>query len=136
MKRLYFALTLTVIASLLLTACGSPAALARPTAPPTPRSLVAFAAQVPAGIAAPIVVQRTPERGEELPLDGTIELVFDRAMDQAAMESAFTIAPRSREASSGPTSAPSASSQPKPWTAPPGTTSSWGRAPRTPTVWP
>jgi uncharacterized protein YfaS (alpha-2-macroglobulin family) len=101
MKRLYFALTLTVIASLLLTACG-PTPQARPTAPPTskptsqptPIPLVASAAQVPVGTAAPIVVQRTPERGEELPLDGTIELIFDRAMDQAAMENAFRISPK------------------------------------------
>ncbi|MFB0537277.1 MAG: Ig-like domain-containing protein [Anaerolineae bacterium] len=101
MKRLYFALTLTVVASLLLTACGGPTALTQPTAQPTPEPtpqptptpLVA-SAQVPAGTAAPIVVQRTPERGEELPLDGTIELVFDRAMDQAAVERALSINPK------------------------------------------
>jgi len=90
MKRLYLALTLTVIASLLLTACGIPTVLTRPT----PRPMLAYAAQLPAGIAAPILVQRTPERGEELLLDGTIELVFDRAMDQAAVEGAFSISPK------------------------------------------
>ncbi|HID63525.1 MAG TPA: alpha-2-macroglobulin, partial [Anaerolineae bacterium] len=94
MKRLYFAFTLTVVASLLLTACGGLAALTRSTVQPTPTSLLAYAAQLPAGTAAPIVVQRTPERGEELPLDGTIELVFDRAMDQATVEAAFSISPK------------------------------------------
>jgi len=105
MKRLYFALTLTVVASLLLTACG-PMVLTGPTAQPTPQPTpeptpqptpmppVASAAQVPVGTAAPIIIQRTPERGEELPLDGTIELVFDRAMDQTAVERAFSISPR------------------------------------------
>ena len=93
MKRLYFALTLTVIASLLLTACGGPTALTQLTPQPRAASRIAYAAQLPAGTAAPIVVQRTPERGEELPLDGTIELVFDRSMDQAAVEGAFRISP-------------------------------------------
>jgi len=105
MKRLYFALTMTVVASLLLTACG-PTVLTGPTAQPTaqptpeptlrptPSPRVAYAAQSPVGTAAPIIVQRTPERGEELPLEGTIDLVFDRAMDQAAVESAFNISPQ------------------------------------------
>ena len=39
----------------------------------------------------PVVIQRTPERGEELSVDGTIELVFDRAMDHAAVEKAFSL---------------------------------------------
>ena len=40
---------------------------------------------------APTVIQRTPERGEELPLDGAIELVFDREMDRPSVGSAFSI---------------------------------------------
>jgi uncharacterized protein YfaS (alpha-2-macroglobulin family) len=102
MKRLYFALNLTVAASLLLTACGGLTGLAQPTVQPTPEPTlqptpsprVAYAAQSPVGTAAPIIVQRTPERGEESPLDSTIELVFDRAMDQAAVEGAFNISPK------------------------------------------
>ena len=40
---------------------------------------------------APVVIQRTPERGEELSVDGAIELVFDRAMDQGAVEAALSL---------------------------------------------
>jgi len=47
----------------------------------------------PAAGASPIVVQRTPERGEELPLDGAIKLVFDRPMDRASVEVAFSLLP-------------------------------------------
>jgi uncharacterized protein YfaS (alpha-2-macroglobulin family) len=47
----------------------------------------------PPGTVSPIVVQRTPEAGEELPLDGAIQLVFDRAMDKASVESAFHVYP-------------------------------------------
>lgn len=43
--------------------------------------------------AAPIVVQRTPERGEALSVDGGIELIFDRAMDRASVEAAFSLSP-------------------------------------------
>ena len=39
----------------------------------------------PPGTVSPVVIQRTPERGEELPPDGVIQLVFDRAI--AASES-------------------------------------------------
>ncbi|MCK4392045.1 Ig-like domain-containing protein, partial [Candidatus Bipolaricaulota bacterium] len=47
----------------------------------------------PNSMPAPIVVQRTPERGEELPRDGAIELVFDRPMDRASVEAAFSLSP-------------------------------------------
>jgi hypothetical protein len=39
------------------------------------------------------VIQRTPEPGEELPPDGSIELVFDRAMDQSSVETALDLSP-------------------------------------------
>ena len=42
---------------------------------------------------APSVVARSPERGEALPIDGTIELVFDRAMEPRSVEAAFGIDP-------------------------------------------
>ncbi len=77
MKHLYIALTLVVVTSLLLGAIGRPR---KTSASPGP-------------VPAPIVIQRTPERGQELPLEGPVELVFDRAMDQAAVENAFRIAP-------------------------------------------
>ncbi|MBA3470184.1 MAG: Ig-like domain-containing protein, partial [Herpetosiphonaceae bacterium] len=47
----------------------------------------------PADNVAPIVVQRSPERGEELASDGVVQLVFDRQMDQGSVEAAFSIAP-------------------------------------------
>ncbi|MCK4355717.1 hypothetical protein KAW44_01400, partial [Candidatus Bipolaricaulota bacterium] len=42
---------------------------------------------------APIVVQRSPERGEELAIDGVLKLIFDRPMDRASVEAAFSISP-------------------------------------------
>jgi len=41
----------------------------------------------------PVVVQHSPLPGEELSLNGVVELVFDRAMDRAAVEKAFLISP-------------------------------------------
>jgi len=41
----------------------------------------------------PIVVQHSPLPGEELPLDGAVELVFDRAMDRGSVERALDISP-------------------------------------------
>ncbi len=42
---------------------------------------------------APIVVQRSPERGEEMAIDGVLELIFDRPMDRASVEAAFSLSP-------------------------------------------
>jgi uncharacterized protein YfaS (alpha-2-macroglobulin family) len=47
----------------------------------------------PPGTISPIVVQRTPEPGEELALDAAIQLVFDRAMDKDTVEDAFDVFP-------------------------------------------
>ena len=47
----------------------------------------------PADNVAPVVVQRSPERGEELASDGVVQLVFDRQMDRGSVEAAFSIAP-------------------------------------------
>ncbi|MDW8072387.1 MAG: Ig-like domain-containing protein, partial [Anaerolineae bacterium] len=41
----------------------------------------------------PRVLQSIPAPGEELPLDAAIEIVFDRPMDMASVESAFQLAP-------------------------------------------
>jgi uncharacterized protein YfaS (alpha-2-macroglobulin family) len=46
----------------------------------------------PPGTVSPVIIQRTPEPGEELPLDGAVELVFDRPMDRESVEAAFSIA--------------------------------------------
>ncbi len=39
----------------------------------------------------PIVIQRSPARGEELLPDGSIELIFDRPMDQQSVEANFRL---------------------------------------------
>ena len=59
-----------------------------PTSTPLPPDQV-----VPAGMVSPIVVQRSPQTGQELPLDGAVELVFDRPMDKTSVEKAFEISP-------------------------------------------
>ncbi|RLC69942.1 MAG: alpha-2-macroglobulin, partial [Chloroflexi bacterium] len=41
----------------------------------------------------PLVVSRTPARGEEQMVDAPIVLVFDQAMDKASVEAAFTVEP-------------------------------------------
>ena len=41
----------------------------------------------------PAIVQRSPEPGEELAVDSPIVFVFDRAMDRAAVEAAFSVSP-------------------------------------------
>jgi len=42
---------------------------------------------------APRVLGRSPETGEELGVDAPIELIFDRAMDRASVETALSISP-------------------------------------------
>ncbi len=42
---------------------------------------------------APTIVQRSPEPGEELAVEAPICLVFDRPMDRAAVEAAFSLSP-------------------------------------------
>jgi uncharacterized protein YfaS (alpha-2-macroglobulin family) len=50
----------------------------------------------------PMLVERTPARGASLAPDGTIELVFDRAMDQASVQAALSIGPNVNGAISWP----------------------------------
>jgi hypothetical protein len=69
----------------------TPAAAAPSPAPPKPRP--EFTPQSASAVS-PIVVARRPARGEELPPDGAIELAFDRPMDQAAVEAAFSLSPQ------------------------------------------
>ena len=42
---------------------------------------------------APQVIDTVPVRGEELALNGTVQLDFDRPMDQSSVESAFKVSP-------------------------------------------
>jgi len=74
--------TLLTLLTLLLGACvPTPSPTPPPYTPPPPEA-------VPA-----VVIQRTPERGQELAPEGTIELVFDRAMDRPSVEAAFELNP-------------------------------------------
>ena len=85
-KTFYKAVALATLFTLLLGACGP-----KPT--PTPIPTPFPYTPPPRGTVSPVVVQRTPERGEELPPNGAIELVFDRAMDHASVEAAFRLSP-------------------------------------------
>src|SRR5262249_52779042 len=73
----------------------SPQTTPQPSAPPSPLPTRPHLAYTPApeGSIAPIVVQRTPARGAELRPDGAVELVFDRRLDHAAVEAAFSTVP-------------------------------------------
>ena len=89
-----------IVAGLALALRGRPAPIveqptAGPTLPPSPaptRVRLDYT-PVPEGTISPIVVQRAPARGEALAPDGAVELVFDRAMDHAAVEAAFSLSP-------------------------------------------
>jgi alpha-2-macroglobulin len=47
----------------------------------------------PSDAVAPIVVQRSPERGEELAADGVVQIVFDRSMDRESVAAALSVSP-------------------------------------------
>jgi hypothetical protein len=86
--------TVLVIVTLL----GIVAGACRPATPeptPDPATSTPHPPYVPppAGTVSPLVIQRTPERGQELSLDGDVELVFDRPMDRESVEAAFTLSP-------------------------------------------
>src|SRR5688572_2600335 len=76
-SRLWPVFTLLLIASL---ACSVPGLFGGPT--PTPLPPIA-----------PSIVEHAPERGDELPPDGTITVYFDSPMDHASVESAFKLEP-------------------------------------------
>ncbi|MBN1874880.1 MAG: Ig-like domain-containing protein [Anaerolineae bacterium] len=63
----------------------------RATATPLPPKPVVAYTPVPAGMLSPIIVQRSPKRGESLSPDSAIELIFDQAMDPQAVAQAFTL---------------------------------------------
>lgn len=86
---------LLVAGGVVLLRGGPPPVVERPTPQPSPippRPRPAYT-PVPDGTLAPVVVQRSPARGEELAPDGAVELVFDRPMDRAAVEAAFSLSP-------------------------------------------
>jgi len=112
------AIGLVLIAALSLSACGlfrratpkvatpTPSAsspvetpIASPIATPSPEPVtphphpVIGYTPVPSDTISPVVVQRSPEAGEELAPDSGLQLVFDRAMNPSAVEAAFVIQP-------------------------------------------
>jgi len=98
------ALSASVLLSVLLSACSSaptptPAPVPTDTPiPPTPTALppklnVPYK-PVPQNELSPVIVQRTPENGERLNPDGSIDVVFDRAMDQASVAAALVTQPK------------------------------------------
>ncbi|MGC9395733.1 MAG: Ig-like domain-containing protein, partial [Anaerolineae bacterium] len=63
----------------------------RPTATPLPPKPIVPYTPVPADMLSPIIIQRSPKRGESLKPDEAIEIVFDKPMNQPAVASAFTL---------------------------------------------
>src|SRR5262245_48964938 len=57
---------------------------------PTPRPTVDISKLPPV---APQLIERRPYEGEELPLDGSIDLYFDQPLDQASVTGALTFDP-------------------------------------------
>jgi uncharacterized protein YfaS (alpha-2-macroglobulin family) len=106
-RRIYNLLTFVLLLSLVLNACkksepkppvtGTPTSVPTDTAsptdtpiPPPPTPLPEYQPP-PEGTIPPYVIQRSPERGEELALDQPIELVFDRPMDRSTVEEALVV---------------------------------------------
>ncbi|MFN2244631.1 MAG: Ig-like domain-containing protein, partial [Anaerolineae bacterium] len=96
-KRTNAVLTLVVLLSLLLSACGSPTPEATPSAGPPSATLPPTATPpptvTPMPLPAPQLLLRSPAPGEEQPLDAPIELTFDQPVNRDSVEAAFTIAP-------------------------------------------
>jgi uncharacterized protein YfaS (alpha-2-macroglobulin family) len=94
-------LTLLILFSLLLSACGSPTPEATPQASPTAGEPTATLPPTepppptltPMPLPAAQLAYRSPAPGEEQPLDAPIALTFDEPMDQASVEAAFAISP-------------------------------------------
>jgi hypothetical protein len=63
----------------------------RPTATPLPPKPVVPYTPVPADMLSPIIIQRSPKRGESLKPDDAIEIVFDKPMNESTVASAFTL---------------------------------------------
>ncbi|MCJ7549484.1 MAG: Ig-like domain-containing protein, partial [Anaerolineae bacterium] len=68
-----------------------PTASPTPTVTPVPPRPVIPYTPVPSDMLAPILVQRSPKQGQMLAPDGTIELVFDKPMDQQTVAKALRV---------------------------------------------
>ena len=94
MKRTRIILSLMILCALLITSI-----LSCHWGLPVPPTGTPAATQVgPQVLAptAPLLVSRTPARGEEQAVDAPIILVFDQAMDKTSVEVAFTVEPAVR----------------------------------------
>lgn len=54
-------------------------------------------------LGSPTVIQQSPARGEELQVDGSVEIVFDVTMDRASVEGAWSINPQAEGTFNWPT---------------------------------
>ncbi|MBN2005574.1 MAG: Ig-like domain-containing protein [Anaerolineae bacterium] len=63
----------------------------RPTGTPLPTRPVVPYTPIPANMLAPVVLQRSPQRGESLSPDAPIEIVFDKPMNTGAVAKAFKL---------------------------------------------
>ena len=115
-RHIYVVLILVLLLSLLAGACrksepepgGTPTlAPTLTTAPPTvtpipvtPTPLPVYTPP-PAGSIPPFVIQRSPERGEELDIEKAIELIFDRPMDRNSVERSLVVSVDGGEALDG-----------------------------------
>ncbi len=92
-----------VFALLAALACSLPSPLGRQTAQPTEEAGVTEVSPAEAPLptvdvsqlppTAPCIVARRPAPGEELPLDGSVDIYFDQPMDQDSVEEAIRFAP-------------------------------------------
>ncbi|MGQ9668155.1 MAG: Ig-like domain-containing protein, partial [Anaerolineae bacterium] len=92
-KVLFVAVSVVLIASMLLSACASRA----PTSQPTPTSGQTPAAgglkPVSFGPLPPVLVSQTPAHGEEWRLGQPVVLTFDQPMDAESVKAAFSVRP-------------------------------------------
>ncbi|MGC9469746.1 MAG: Ig-like domain-containing protein [Anaerolineae bacterium] len=97
-------LILALLVALTLYGCGlghqpqptpipppSPTATDSPTVTPVPPRPVLPFTPMPPDTLSPIIVQRSPKRGQSLAPDAAVELVFDKAMDQETVAAAFRL---------------------------------------------
>jgi uncharacterized protein YfaS (alpha-2-macroglobulin family) len=88
--KLWFAFSLLVAAALACNFISGPT----PTPAPTLTPAAPTATPTPLPPIAPRVIDYTPQRGDELPVNGAITVYFDSPMDHASAEAAFSIQPK------------------------------------------
>ncbi|MBI4314712.1 MAG: Ig-like domain-containing protein, partial [Chloroflexi bacterium] len=85
LSRLFKVLSVLIVVTLACQCSGAgivPTPTAQPAASPTPRTPYA-----------PIVGDHFPAKGDELPVNGSVDVYFDQPMDQASVAAAFSISP-------------------------------------------